>query len=275
VTRASQGTDSDGNSDEDQRVQRRLTAEEYRRRIQEAIAAKRGAATKQKDETDEYVLKRLISQGHKLNEEHIQALVMCYADRDEMITIQYSAAEIIRQSVDAEFHTYFNLSYTDTNAIDIQGTMYLISLMMKFYGLDSTARATQLQRIETAIGYWGNGAKDQHFDPHQYATVVLAEFSAYEKVHELTSGPKDTKKSVHEISILILRRMLEFDYMANASFAEQLTASLEQTPTYSSDDILSKVVDHYNSMKAIGPAKCNPSEDKQLYGKDSKKKGDK
>jgi hypothetical protein len=46
VTRASQDTDSDGNSDEDQRAPRRLTAEEYRRRIQEAIAAKRGAATK-------------------------------------------------------------------------------------------------------------------------------------------------------------------------------------------------------------------------------------
>ncbi len=58
--------------------------------------------------------------------------------------------------------------------------------------------------------------------------MVLAEYSAYEKVYELTSGPRDTKTSAHEISVSILQQMLEFDYSANAHFAEQLTISLEQ-----------------------------------------------
>ncbi len=41
------------------------------------------------------------------------------------------------------------------------------------------------------------------------------------------------------------------------------------------DDVLIKVADRYNPMKAVGPAKCNPSADKQHNGKDNKKKGDK
>jgi hypothetical protein len=53
-----------------------------------------------------------------------------------------------------------------------------------------------------------------------------------------------------------------------------LTISLEQITT-SLDDVLIKVADYYNSMKASGPAKCNPSVDKQNDGKDNKKKGDK
>jgi hypothetical protein len=41
------------------------------------------------------------------------------------------------------------------------------------------------------------------------------------------------------------------------------------------DDVLIKVSFHCNRMKAIEPAKCNPSVDTQHNGKDSKKKGDK
>ncbi len=39
------------------------------------------------------------------------------------------------------------------------------------------------------------------------------------------------------------------------------------------DDLLIKAADHYNRMEAIGPAKCNPSVDKQPDGKDNKKNG--
>ena len=44
---------------------------------------------------------------------------------------------------------------------------------------------------------------------------------------------------------------------------------------YSLDDVLSKIVDHHNSMKQVGPAKCDASADKQSDGKDNEKKGDK
>jgi hypothetical protein len=68
--------------------------------------------------------------------------------------------------------------------------------------------------------------------------------------------------------------MLAFDYSANAYFAEQLTERLNTT-SYSLEDVLSKTVDHYNSMKQIGPTKCEAPADKQNDGKDTKKKGDK
>jgi hypothetical protein len=61
----------------------------------------------------------------------------------------------------------------------------------------------------------------------------------------------------------------------SAHLAEQLTVSLEQTTIISLDDVLSKVTDHYNSMKTIRPAKCNPSVDKKIEGKDKKEKGNK
>ncbi len=38
-------------------------------------------------------------------------------------------------------------------------------------------------------------------------------------------------------------------------------------------NVLSKIVDHYNSMKQIGSAKSDSSADKQCNGKDTKKKG--
>ena len=95
---------------------------------------------------------------------------MCHPGRDEMIVMQQIAAEIIRQSVDAEFYTIFDLSYTDSSTIEIQGTVYLKVLMIKPYDLNSTSRATQYQRVEAAISSYGKGAKDRHFDAQQYAT---------------------------------------------------------------------------------------------------------
>jgi hypothetical protein len=53
----------------------------------------------------------------------------------------------------------------------------------------------------------------------------------------------------------------------------QLTERLD-TIAYSLEDVLSKIVDHYNRMKQIGPTKCDAPADKQNDGKDTKKRGD-
>jgi hypothetical protein len=53
--------------------------------------------------------------------------------------MQHSAVEIIRLSVDAEFHAYFDTSYTDSSNIEMQGTMYVKSLIFNLYGLNSSA----------------------------------------------------------------------------------------------------------------------------------------
>ena len=86
---------------------------------------------KRNEENDEYVLQRLVNQGNKLIADQIKALIMCHADRDEMIPMQRTAAEIIRQSVDAEFHTIFDVPYTNSNTVDMQGTIYLRALMTR------------------------------------------------------------------------------------------------------------------------------------------------
>ncbi len=67
-----------------------------------------------------------------------------------------------------------------------------------------------------------------------------------------------------------------FYYPANVSFAAQQMELLKGCSTaYSLDDILCKIVDHYNSIKQIGPAKGDSSPGKQHDGKDTKMKVDK
>ncbi len=48
---------------------------------------------------------------------------MCHAGRDEMIPLQRIAAEIIGQSIDAEFHIIFDVQYTNSSTVDMQGTI--------------------------------------------------------------------------------------------------------------------------------------------------------
>ncbi len=118
-----------------------------------------------------------------------------------MIPMQRSAAEIIPQSVDAEFHTIFDVPYTNSSTVDMQGTMYLRALMIRLWDLNTAAITTKQQRIEEAILSYGTAEKDQFFDARRWATVVLAERSAYEKIFELKTVIKDTMKTVHDTSI--------------------------------------------------------------------------
>jgi hypothetical protein len=69
-----------------------------------------------------------------------------------MIAMQRSVADIIRLSlaVDAKFHAYFHISYTNSSNIDMQGTMYVKALMINLYDLNSSAKATGYQWAEVA-----------------------------------------------------------------------------------------------------------------------------
>ena len=105
---------------------------------------------------------------------------------------------------------------------------------------------------------------------------MLAERSAYEKIFKLTSSTKDTMKTVHDTSIRILHVVGGFDHPTNLYFAEQMIERIElSTNAYSLDDVLTKIVDHYNRTKQIGPVKRDSQVIKQSYGKDGKKKSDK
>ena len=114
-SRPSQDTDSDENSDNDQRA----SSMTPRKRVRQEMASIGTTTAQLNEENDEYVLQRLVNQGNKLIADHIEALIMCHAGRDEMIPMQRSVAEIIRQSVDAEFHTIFDVQYTNSSAPSI------------------------------------------------------------------------------------------------------------------------------------------------------------
>ena len=110
----------------------------------------------------------------------------------------------------------------------------------------------------------------------KFSTIVQQERSAYDKIYELTSGPKSTIKSVHDTSIQILQQVGRTNYPVNVYFAAQQQELLEHSSAeHSLDDVLSKIIEHHNRMKQIGPAKCDSATVKQSDGKDSKKKGDK
>ncbi len=135
-----------------------------------------------------------------------------------MILMQPIAAEIIQQSVDAEFHTIFDVQYTNSSTVDMQGTMYLRALMIRLWDLNTAAITTQQhwQRIEEAISSYGIAENDQFFDARRWATVVQAERSAYEKSFGLTSGTKkNTMKTVYDSSILLLHFVGGFEHPTN------------------------------------------------------------
>ncbi len=62
--------------------------QDARERIRQRMATKGNTTARQGEENDAYVRKRLVSQENKLKAKHIEALVMCHAGRDEMISLQ-------------------------------------------------------------------------------------------------------------------------------------------------------------------------------------------
>jgi hypothetical protein len=70
----------------------------------------------------------------------------------------------------------------------------LRSLTINLYDLNSESRATQYQRVETAISSFWKGPKDCIFDVHQSAIMVLEEYSAYEKSMSSLVAQKTLRK---------------------------------------------------------------------------------
>ncbi len=112
--------------------------------------------TTQKAESEDHVFQRLVSQGRKRNVDDIQALVSCHTYPDGVSSIQHTAAKIIRQSVDSEFHSIFELSHTWSSTINVQASMYLKALIIKHYKLSPSASIIQSRRIDEVIASNGN-----------------------------------------------------------------------------------------------------------------------
>ncbi len=127
-------TESDGDDDIDFKAElKRLIAE-----------SKIRSTTTQKAESNDHVFQRLVSQGRKLSVDHIQALVSCHTDPDGVSSMQNTAAEISRQSVDSEFHSSFELLHTGSSIIKYAGVNVS-------QGVDNQALRTQSKRKHHSI----------------------------------------------------------------------------------------------------------------------------
>ncbi len=140
LSRSSQDTDSDENSN-DQRAPQ-TTARE---RIRQQMATKGNTTARQGEDNDEYVIKRLVRPGKQIESQPYRSTCHVSTGQDEMIPLQHIAAELIQQSVDAEFHTIFDVQYTNSSTVDMQGTMYLKALVIRLWDLNSAAITTQQQ----------------------------------------------------------------------------------------------------------------------------------
>jgi hypothetical protein len=122
-------TESDGEHDND-----------FKEKLKRLIAeSKKGrTSTTHKAENNDHVFQRFVSQGNKLNADHIQALVSCHNYRDGVSLIQHTAAEIIRQSVNQSFTLFPN--YHTPGAAQLMWKRYVSQ------GVDNQTLRTQSKR---------------------------------------------------------------------------------------------------------------------------------
>ena len=119
--------------------------------------------------------------------------------RDQVITMQWNAAEVIRQSVDSEFHAHFDLPHNSSSTTDVQGSIHLKVLMDTYYDLGPGASPVQYKSVQEVTSNFGKGEKDKFFDIRKFAKDLQQASGAYKLVHDLTSGPREVIKPVQEI----------------------------------------------------------------------------
>jgi hypothetical protein len=109
-------TDDHDDDDEDDALCLRLS-DLFKRK---AMKEDQELCNKNKDENEIYILQRLNDSAMKLTQDQLYALVEYHLGQDKVISMQLEAAEIIRQSVDLEFHSLFDLQHNSNSATDVQ-----------------------------------------------------------------------------------------------------------------------------------------------------------
>jgi hypothetical protein len=135
----------------------------------------------------------------KLTLEQLHALVRYHLKRDQVIIMQQEVAEVLRQSVDSEFHSHFDLPHNSSSTTDVQGPIYIKVLMETYYDLGPGASSIQYKYVQEIISNFGKGEKDKHFDIRKFAKDIQQASGAYKLVHDLTSGPREVIKPEQEI----------------------------------------------------------------------------
>ena len=82
--------------------------------------------------------------------------------------MQRNAAEVIRQSVDSEFHAHFDLPHNSSSTTDVQGSIHLKVLMDTYYDLGPGASSVQCKYVQEVISNLRKGEKDKYFDIRKF-----------------------------------------------------------------------------------------------------------
>ncbi len=78
-----------------------------------------------KDESDAHILQHLKDKAMKLTLEHLHEFVRYHSKRDQVIIMQREAAEVLRESVNWEFNSHFDLPFNSSSTTNVQGSIYL------------------------------------------------------------------------------------------------------------------------------------------------------
>ena len=224
----------------------------------------RQSQVQETEENDAYILQRLKEAATKITAEQIIALVKYHIKHAEVIEVQQEAANIIRRSVDAEFHGHFELPHNDDSVNNIPGSMYLKALLEAYYDLRPGASSNSYKEVQKVIDTFGVGEKDKPFDVRKYSTKTLHVRGNYEMVYALVSGPREQIKPVQETAVEVLRktatvepRMLEF-------VLDKIQKIQRSTKEIALEEIMLDIVDRYvHLQETIGPAKETPQPDKK------------
>ena len=214
---------------------------------------------KKQTESDAHAYQSLVKAGKKLNDDHIHALVGYHLRQEEVIQMQRNAAEIIRQSVDAEFHSFFELPHSEhagTSTTNVLGSIYLKALVVKYYDLRPGASSRQYKKIEDIILSYGKAEKDPYFDCRKFSKDIQQARSAYEFIFDLTGGKREIIRPVEETAKQVLQHIARTEHRM-IEFAINLEQEIEQSSTECNlESVMKAIVDRQGRINdAMGSAR--------------------
>ena len=219
---------------------------------------------KEQEENEAHILQRLKESASNLKADQLFAVIKYHVKRQEVISMQREAADIIRRSVDSEYHEHFDVPHNHSSANDVLGSMYLKALMDKYYDLRPGASTTKYKIVQELISDFGKGEKDRYFDVQKWSQDVQQARGAYEMVQDLTSLPREVMRPVQETAIEILQQTARSDpRMVEYSIGK--IQEIERSPIdISLEGVMVDVVDRYVRItEAMGHTKGSQQSEKK------------
>jgi hypothetical protein len=90
---------------------------------------------KGKEKSQTHILQRLKESALTLTADQMFATVRYHVKRQEVIVMQREAADLLRRSVDSEYHEHYDVPHNRGNANDVLGSINLKALMDKYYDI--------------------------------------------------------------------------------------------------------------------------------------------